>query len=383
MNKLMSSGGSAPAVLDPFSFHGHTASVIKGIGGATPNADPTYAFHTEYVRLARGRANFAIHLPDLEAKQGTLVLRVHLLPDEPGSVASMVTSERIQLNRLAQNGGHVQVTFEAFRSARYALMGLVAGQTDASASDLRVTVERLYDETAIDLEDRGDGAPTRFGNFTGFKKAAHIIAVEAPTLGAPTSQIATRAQLDEPIFEQQRRALGLGGADELAAWSAVYQWQALAVFEMAQAGARGLLVGSNSDHLAALLAAQGCALTVRSGGASPSEGADLQQALHQGDLLDFDFVCSAWLEPGLDPDAVQRMIESSFGCLRPSGLAVHVVGTGAYGPGFSRAALERLSLNMLSKGHDVARLRLAPHRPEFDCEPGAAGFIARRTSRWL
>lgn len=390
MSETMDGPESTLSRLDPFSFHGHTASVIKGIGGATPNADPTYAFHTEYVRLARGRAHFEVTLFHLAAKQGTLVLRVHLLPDEPGAVARMVTSERIQLNRLALNLGRVDVTFEAFRGARYALMGLVAGQTDASASDILIRVDRLYDDAEAAMDARRDGAPTRFGNRTGFKGAAHIVEIAAPSFKHPTSQIATRAQLRETAYVARCRELGLTSPNEFMNWSSAYMLQSLDGFEMLQPGAEGLILGEADEALVALIAKRGCRVTIV-GPQAPSASDEAVHYLHAAapenamalDLLDFDFVCGSWIGASIDAKLVERLMEWSFSCLRPQGLAVHVVGTGAYAPHITRTGLERICLNLLSQGHDVAQLRLGPYQPSFDREPGAAGFIARRTSRWL
>lgn len=390
MNPVMDEGKVAgPLTLDPFSFHGYTSSVVKGIGGQAPNADPSYAFHTEYVRLARGRAHFAVTFTDLHARQGTLVLRVHLLPDEPGSVASMVTSERIQLNRLVQNHGHIEVSFEAFRGATYALMGLVAGETDASATGVRVTADRPYDAAEDVAGARGDGLPTRFGDMSNFRTTAHIISLDSPTLTQPVSQIATPDQFLEPIFENWRQRLAPASEDIFDHWSLIYLLQALSTYGMIEKGAKGLIIGPIDRSFIDLAIACGCNLTILDRtdpgplpvGAEYRHAGDLSDFMSE-DLFDFDFLGSCHLGDRFDTVGdVDLIMHWAFKYLRPMGMAVHVVGTGSRSPHFKRSELERLALNFLSSRHDVGQFRLAPYHPSFDQEPGAAGFIVRRAAK--
>jgi hypothetical protein len=377
--------GSGLAEIDPFSFHGHTASAIRGIGGTTPNADPTYVFHTEYTRLARGRAYYHVNLPGLQAKIGTLVLRVHILPDGPGEVATMVTSLRIQLNRLADIGGVVEVSFEAFRGSTYALMGVIYGETDASATGLTITVDRLFDEAEDAASGFGDGLPTRYGR-KAVKREKHLMTLAAPQLARPVSQTATPVQLSEPVFEDWCKRIEPMPADALAQWAIAYLAQVLTVYQMAESGVRGLILGPIDPAFGRWALTQGCTLTVADvleapelpAGVAYRRLSDLTQPAPR-DLVDFDFVCSKGLgERLISSRDAAFTIEAAFSYLRPQGLSVHVVGTGTRAPGFERAELEQLALNILSLGHDLGQLRPGPlDKSQLD-QPGAFGFIARR-----
>lgn len=373
--------------LDPFSFHGHTASVIKGIGGELPNADPSYAFHSPYVRLAPGRARFKIRLTNLQAKQGTLVLRVHLLPDAEGSVASMVTSTRVQLNRLVMIGGEIEVTFEAFRNATYALMGLVAGETDASATALTITASHPYNE-ALDLASiRGDNSATKFG-IRNFRGSAILVSLMPPKLAYPASQAATPEQFKEKEFADWRARLSLTLSDRLESWSLVYLAQALTAYGMAESGVKGLVLGPVDPAFLNWAAGLGCALTQVDTVEFTTLPANVERRRLVNfwdmprDLIDFDFICSCRLGERLEgPGEAAAIIDATFGTMRPLALAIHVVGTGSRAPGFKRVDLERLALSLLSKGHDVSQLRPTMFREPLDLEPGAFGLIARRAEQ--
>ena len=134
--------------LDPFAFYPEAASAIAGLGRSGPSPTPKYAFHTPYVEAAAGPANFTVRLEGLRAKSGTLLLRVHMLPTEPGGRARMANSERVALNRLVHMGGEITIRFEGFHDMTFALVGLIQGETDAAADNLIITLDRPADPTA-------------------------------------------------------------------------------------------------------------------------------------------------------------------------------------------------------------------------------------------
>ena len=140
--------GPGALELDPFGYHPGMMSCIVGLGGDAPAYSPDYAFHTPYVEAAPGPAGFTVHFDGLAAKNGTLVLRVHMLSIEPGSRSRLVNSEWISLGRLIQEGGEISISFEGFHNVTFALVGLIAGNTDAGARGLRVTLDHPADHTA-------------------------------------------------------------------------------------------------------------------------------------------------------------------------------------------------------------------------------------------
>ena len=177
-----------PLALDPFAFYGNPSSNIVGLGGTSPPPEPTYGFHTDYVPVSRGHAHFTVKFDQLAARKGTLWLRIHMLPNEPGATARMVTGHRVQLNWLAHHGGSIDLCFEAFRGATYSIMGVVLDQTDASALALSVTLDRPA--SAAELTDsagvQGEAQATTFGS-AGIKPAALLLSPDQSSFSLPVS----------------------------------------------------------------------------------------------------------------------------------------------------------------------------------------------------
>lgn len=378
--------------LDPFEFHGHPESSIPGLGGTGPLPDPSYAFHTAYVPVARGHAHFLVRFTNLQARRGSLVLRIHMLPDEPGAIASMVTSHRLQLNWLAHRGGETQLRFEAFRGARYAIMGLVPDQLDASAEGLTVTLDRPA--TDDDLAAAGEAIETRstgFGSDTIQSVAVPLLlSMAPPSFAQPVSQPCTTGQLREPAFRARCGSIPDLPVDRLEQWPIAYILQALDRYGVLRPGACGLMLGSANDVMERAIVAAGASYqrmgltTDGDESSSPTIDADALP----GDLFAFDFLLSLRATDGLHDDRqAVRFIERSMECLRPEGLAVHVVG---YHPApaavpaiaLDRNGLERIAISLISRGHQMARLKLSmTHLPE--TEPGSLisfGLITRRAS---
>ena len=383
-------------LLDPFEYHGHTASCIAGLGGDHPNPDAAYAFHTGYVPVARGYAHFTVRFRNLRARFGTLWLRIHMLPAEPGAAARMVTSDRVQLNRLVHHGGETFVKFEAFHGATYALMGLIPDRTDASAEDLSVELDRPFDPDQDD--DRisiDDASSTVFGT-KAVKPASQLLSMEAPVFSKPVSQPFTPMQLAEPAFRRWLAEAGSGSSEEN--WARAYLLQALETYGMLQAGARGLVFGSMPSGIAELFDRTGLrheqvALTgdaVRATEDAPPSR-EVDPVVLPSGLIAFDFLCSIHASDRFEDErAAAAFIEKTMECLRPGGIAVHVVlACAAFarrheeaGPTcFDRNAIERIVLGLISRGHDVARLKPLSTRELSGREiyrPRPFGLIARR-----
>jgi len=244
-----------PLELDPFGFHPDASSRIRGLGGHGPTADPDYAFHTSYVEAAPGRAIFTIRFAGLQAKSGTLMLRVHMVSSEPGARARMVNSERIALNRLIAVGGEFSIMFEGFREVSFALVGQILGETDVSAEGLTITLDRPADPNAR----AGYGAEAKgtiYGR-TPLQPAPFLLSTAKPTLADPVTQVATGEQLREPVaggWMARLRPKGTSGPEH---WRKVYTLQALRRYGMLEEGALGLGFERSASGMPAALAAMG------------------------------------------------------------------------------------------------------------------------------
>ena len=82
-------------------------------------------------------------------------------------------------------------------------MGLVAGETDAHADALYVSVDRPYDEAEALAERHIDGRASQFGR-DDVHRVPLILALTVPTLAFPRSQLATPNQFESTFLEQDR-----------------------------------------------------------------------------------------------------------------------------------------------------------------------------------
>jgi hypothetical protein len=405
--------------LDPFGFFPGAASRVRGLGGTGPASSPDYAFHTPYVEAAPGPAHFIVRFDGLRATSGTLVLRVHMLPLEPGSRARMANSERIALNRLVQHGGEIQIRFEGFNDVTFAVVGLIQGETDASADGLSIRLDRPADpdvRPAHAVEARG----TVYGK-TPVKAAPTLLSAEPPTLATPVTQIATHAQLREPVAGGWLARLRPRASSGPEHWRKVYTLEALRRYGMLEEGAVGLGFEPSPSGIPAALAAMRTQVVatfpVRGGhpldpaalkrdlsGRAPCPAAlfDASVAVRVAswrripeDLVNFDFLWSARANERLySVAATTRFIEETMSCLRPGGLAVHVVSYDLSPGGrstpsserilFQQGDVERVALLLVSRGHEVAQFKidaadaiLAPANHGVERRT-LAGIIARR-----
>lgn len=377
-------------LLDPFSFHPSWRSAIRGLGGAEPANDPAFAFHTPYVEVAPGPCNFTVRFDGLAARYGVLQLRVHMIAAEPGSVARMANMDRIALNRLVQLGGEVSIRFEGFRGYAFALMALVPDETDAQALGLSVALDRPVEGQEAD-EAVGDGRTSAFGRDAA-RPATHLVVADPPSFASPVSQPCTARQLAEPAFRELRRELAVPAGDDLDGWRQAYVLQALRRYGMLAEGARGLGFGLDDGDrgLSRALAAHGPALTATGFGEGAGPRRVDPDALPR-DLVDFDFLWSVDALGALpSADAGVRFVEEAMRCLRPGGLAVHVMpfaldnssrGAPLPGPTYRRGDVERMGLLAISRNHEVAQIKVdladAVALPDRD-RVGAFGLVLRR-----
>lgn len=377
-------------VLDPFAFLVGVESRIRGLGGAEPRGDPQYAFHTPYVEAAPGPASFTLRFSGLKARQGTLQLWVNMLPMEPGARARVANSDRVKLNRVVQHGGETSIKFEGFRGVSFALHGTIVDETDAEAQALSVVLDRPagVSGTAAAVEAKSSA----FGR-DAVGQTSRILSLEPPTFAAPVSQMCTAPQISAPEFKNWVKILGLGNCDPVRQWQGAFSAQVFQRYGMLEQGARALCVGGNGSPFPAMLTAEGLEVVaaevaqtssgsfgVASGtdgengatGAGAGGGASTQQWMDvtnlPGDFVNFDLLWTNDVAADFGSvKAGSNFIEASISCLRPGGLAVHLLpfdprSRATYGEDhgahFSRRDLERLALILISRNYQVAQIKI-------------------------
>lgn len=384
-----------PRTLDPFDFHGHPTSVIKGLGGEAPLPDPTYAFHTRYVPVARGHAHFTVRFDHLRAKRGTLWLRIHMLPGGDGAPARMVTGQRVQLNWLSHHGGEIHMRFEAFRGATYAIMGLVPDESDVSADNLTIILDRPASE-----DDQAEGATFAEAQSTTYasdtiRVASLMLSTDPALFAAPVCQPCTPGQLRDRAFRGWQKQIASAAGDAAAAWQLAYVLQAFERYGLLKPGARGLAIGAQSSEVAGLLSVHG--LTCDTVGLSDADEdvrpvGSIHPGALPGDFFAYDLIFSIRATDRLASErSAQAFLESAMECLRPGGLAVHVVAHRLSQHdvplvSFDRNGLEKIMLAMISRGHQTARLKpVFQHTKAERTEDGLIpfGIITRRAASIL
>lgn len=388
-------------VLDPFSYVADMASSIVGLGGNGRPAENNYALHTPYVSAVEGVVHFTIEFQGLTATTGTLNLRVHMISSD-GPHARLATAERVALNRLVLAGGRHRIRFEALRGVTYALYGGIIGETDAAAISARVILDRPADPNAspdFAIEARN----TTFG--AAGHAVSHLVSLLPPALGAPATQLATVSQLREPVARKRLETLGHNQGSAIEQWRSAYIMQALSIYGMAQTGARGLGLDYVSGPVARELAAIDVSIDITCCASDPGaiglalrrnqlgEAAEFDEHVTvrtaaldpiAADLVNYDFLWTDGAVDRLGNVAVgERFIEAALGCLRPGGLAVHVMRFDPNDDGpalcFRRNDLERLCVVLISRGHEVAEFRIDRKGLLRDADGfSACGIICRK-----
>jgi len=403
--------GPGALELDPFGYHPGMMSCIVGLGGEAPAYSPDYAFHTPYVEAAPGPASFTVRFHGLAAHHGTLVLRVHMLSMEAGSRSRLVNSERIALNRLMLQDGAISISFEGFHNVTFALVGLIAGKTDAGAEGLQVTLDRPADHTTKP-EIVAEAKSTEYGN-TPWRAATSLLSENPPRLADPVTQVATALQLREPVAGGWLARLRPKGKSGVEHWRKVYTLQALRRYGMLEQGAVGLGFEPSPSGVPAALAAMHTTLIAAFptrpghqldpnvlkrdlGTRAPCDRKTFEENVTARivpwrrlpeDLVNFDFLWSARANERLySVAAALQFIEDAMVCLRPGGLAVHTMSYdlspgGRSIPSTERILLqqgdvERIALVLVSRGHEVAQFKIAAADPIL--APASHG-VERRT----
>lgn len=382
--------------LDAFGFWPASASRIDGLGGEVIDPDPNYAFHSNYAEVGSGIVRCTLRFDRLECSIGSITLRVNGLPPGPGARAESIRTWTASLRDMAEGEGVVEVSFQASAGSRYAVLGHIYDESDARARALEIVLE-------VELQSENDAqrAATRksiFGRRV-FRRANRMFRGEAPTLTDPVSQGCTAAQFDEPAYTRWTGEIREARKRHRKQWEFVYILQTLWRYGMLRPGARGLGFGIGVEPLPAVLASHGCTIVASDLAADDARAqawsktnqhADTLEALRfpmicsddvfdrqvtyrpvdmndiPPDLSGFDFTWSSCslehlgsIEHGL------AFIRNSVNCLTFGGLAVHTTefnvssnedtidneGTVL----FRKRDLERLAVDLVSRGHYVAQ----------------------------
>jgi hypothetical protein len=355
--------------LDPFAFWPDVASRLVGFGGAERSDNPDYAFHTLYISCGTGPIVFTVRFTGLQAPRGTLILRVHELPEVMGAHARQVAISQSQLAELRRGDGTVTLPAMARIGSHYALLGYIYGDTVATAADVTIEVARRTPDP------HDPSRPTSFRAEAGrVGTAPQIVGEREGTLVTPVSQLCTVRQMNEPVLGGIVDQLGgLAGASPIERWEHGYLARVLDRYDVARSGSLGLGIGGLHEPLAPWLVQHGCALVLTTPGEVPDDldlppevkARQLDPAAIDG-LAGFDFVWAtrAGGVGGGDRQELLRFIEDSLRVLKPGGLMTLVVPIDVApraigddgGPLIRRSDIDRLTLLLLSRGHQVAQL---------------------------
>ena len=355
--------------LDPFAFWPDVTSRLVGFGGTEQTENPDYAFHTLYVSCGTGPILFTVGFTGLQSERGTLILRVHELPEVMGAHARQIAISQTQLTDLIRGDGTVSLPATARAGNHYALLGFIYGDTVATAEDVTIEVARRTPDPNDPTRPTSFAAePGRVGT------APQVVGEREGTLVTPVSQLCTVRQVNEPVFGAILDQLGsLHDASVIDRWEHAFLARVLDRYDVARSGSRGLGIGGLDDPLAPWLLQHGCGLLLTTPGDVPADldlpnGVEMQHldpAAIDG-LAGFDF---AWATRaggvgGSDRQELLRFIEDALRALKPGGLMALVVpidvaprpiGDDA-GPLIRRSDIDRIALVLLSRGHQVAQI---------------------------
>ncbi|WP_420140513.1 SAM-dependent methyltransferase [Sphingomonas sp.] len=392
--------------IDPFAYWPQARSALPGLGGERDPPRPGYAFHTLYIAAGAGPNRFTIAFDGLSATSGVLDLRLQELHETERS-SRVLRRIRAPLRALKAQAGWLEVAFTAEAGASYALHGRLSGAHDARADGLTVSLDSWADgvrQTARlqDARSRIFAPPSRVGApfwaRSGPLERAGMIIRRPATIAEPISQMCTAAQFDEPAYAAWRERMRFPLHNHRKQWEFVYILQALERHGALRPGSRGLGFGVGAESLPAFFASLGCEIVATDLPETDQEAAswrgtgqhaDTLAGLSRPDLCTeddffrrvsfravdmthippdltgFDFCWSACAYEHLGSIAAGlRFVKESIRRLRPGGIAVHTselnltsnTRTVDRGPTvlFRRKDMERLALDLIREGHEVA-----------------------------
>ena len=398
-------------ILDPFGYMPAAESRIGGLGGTAAPADPAYAFHTVYVEVGGGIVVCRLRFERLEATIGMLAVHVMGLAPAADARAEMIRSWTADLRDVADGEGVLELSFQASPGTRYAVIGSLYAESDARARSLSIELQLTPDASST----AGQQAVRKslFGRRV-FRRTARMVVRTRPTLADPVCQPCTRAQFNEPVYARWAAEMQQPALEDRRQWAEIFILQALERYGMLRPGAQGLGVGARPWTGPAIMAARGCSLVVSdlrpSGDDSPATSPAALNAMVEDlrfpticadDIFDrqvharsatttdlgaaltaFDFAWSIGTLEHLGSIAsAQSFMSDSIAALTLGGIAVHttLLNSGstmdtvdeASTVLFRRQDLERIAVDLVSRGHYVAQLAFDMGDPPIEPESGA------------
>lgn len=409
-----------PLHLDPFGGHPARASIIPGLGGHEQSDDPSYVFQTLHCRPAIARVQATIRFSELAATHGTLVVQILARSAFPGADSVPLETKVFDVAELARTGGIVEISFESFRNALYAIAGSINDETDATASHISISVDQR-------------ATPEQHGKDWGWRSAPLTAAVSKPdeamiqrllkdmapsSLEEPSSQVGSPGQCRQPAFASAMKALQRPARPTFENWSLAYLLKAIDRFAPRNTGCNMLgYIGDGPSPLISYFAARQCeVLAVRSrpsDAGKPDPGAELLDLLvpelceedeffahahfTAGDIRypppsfrdQFDIIWSIGANRVMTPHEFADFVVNGLSNAKPGGVAIHVfdyvedvnaTGTNC----LTRNNIERMTTMALSHFNEVAKLRFQREAtPPSVAVPAAAqvlpfGIVMRR-----
>ncbi|WP_375287182.1 hypothetical protein [Sphingomonas sp.] len=397
--------------LDPFGYWPASESRIGGLGGSAAPADPAYAFHSVYVDIGGGIVVCRLRFERLEATIGMLAIHVMGLAPAADARAEMIRSWTADLRDVAESDGVLELSFQASAGTRYAVVGHIYAESDARARSLAIELELTPDASSTSGQEAV--RKSLFGRRV-FRRTARMVVRTRPTLADPVCQPCTRAQFDEPVYARWAAEMQQPALHDSRQWCEIFILQTLERYGMLRPGAQGLGFGVRPWTGPAIMAARGCSIVVSdfggsegdAGRAQPSAVSALLEDLRfpsicADDIFDrqvstrtiditnlgpklsgFDFAWSAGALEHLGSIATaQAFMRDSVGTLTLGGIAVHTtllnIGStmdtvdDASTVLFRRQDIERIAVDLVSRGHYVAQLAFDLGDPPIEPESGA------------
>lgn len=380
--------------LDPFGSHPQWSSRMSGLGGHEIPPDPSYAFLTLDSRPAIGTVSIRICFVDLVATHGTLLLEIRVRSAFPGSEHSRLQTVTVDLKELAEAGGIVELSFESYRNAYYAIAGSINDETDAAASHVSILVNKR-------------ATPTEHGKQWGWRAREEATArprpeietaligrsmtdLATPRLAVPMSQVGSPLQCREQGFADAMGALRREPAPTFENWSLAYVLQAIARFAGTQERCKMLGYVANESPLLSYFAAKEYEIVgmrhVGQCDEQPDPGRELERMwmpelcdeadffahahFTTGDIRlpfenfrdQFDILWSIGANRVMSPQEFVYFVVNGLSHAKPGGLAVHVFdyvedAEPKQTQSLSRYDIERMTALALAHRNDVARLQ--------------------------
>ena len=385
--------------IDPWGASPKTASLLPGMGGEEPSADPAYVFATSFLAIEPGPFRMRLLVEGARESGWEFLLEITNRSDFLGSPPVRMRLELALAAGIADAGGHYDVVLDIAPHAYYSLAGFIHNNKESGITALRVLADRPVrvvaegDALAYAKSATSEDA-SRAEHAT--RDTARLAGTEPPNFTNPYSQPHAQAQDTEPAFFEQCAALGMVGAPH-SAWPEAFILQALTKYGAVTRGGRGIGFDCADQALPwALLKQDVSVLMTRfeEPDVEMSVGAEFAEmltrvdgphavqdrtgftplvprGLPEGYFGIFDF---AWWIASRDCSIsdIVAQLNAIASALRPGGMAVLVLsffsakataaaaesgtGDGDF-PLITRAVIERLALELIAQGHSVAQLR--------------------------